>query len=112
MPARRRIACIMLASFALSGCVTFYQKDREWGLPGGLLNFSIRAHLGVGPFYREASIFVNGEEVLSGRSWFWSDIIEMTGAFQGIPLGATCDTETKICDLVVAGVALPPLKVN
>jgi hypothetical protein len=91
-----------LLSLALAACGTLYSKSHDWKLPGGLGHYTVSARLDVGLFVRTVTISVNGEQVLSGSSGFWSHRIDMSGEYKGVPLNADCDTDDKKCDISIA----------
>lgn len=99
-------------SLGLGACATLYTSKREWRLPGGLVRFDVSAELKVGLLTRRATIAVNGREILSGEAWFWSDSIDLAGEFEGLPINALCHTGEKVCELTIAGIRLPALKVG
>ena len=91
-----------LTAVGLSACGTLYSKSHDWKLPGGLGRYTLSARLDVGLFTRSVTLSVNGEEVLSGTSGFWSHHVDMSGAYKGVPLAASCDTDEKKCDVSIA----------
>lgn len=99
-------------SLALGACATLYTTQREWRLPGGLARFEVSAQLQVGLLTRRATIAVNGREILSGEAWFWSDSIDLSGSVEGLPIDALCRRSEKTCEISIAGIRLPALKVG
>ena len=92
------------ATLALSACGTLYTANRDFRLPGGLAKYDITATMNVGLFFSQASIAVNGREVLSGESAFLSDTIVMNGSVDNLPIEATCSKSDHKCDVSIAGI--------
>ncbi len=100
----KKALVLAAATLALSACGTLYTTSRDWRLPGGLANYTISATLNVGLFVSNATIAVNGREVLSGQSFFWSDQIDMAGTVDNLPINAACDKSSKRCEVSIAGI--------
>ncbi len=105
-----RNAAIAVLALSLSACVTLYSKEREWKLPAGMGHYLISARLNAGLLTREAVISVNGQEVLRGSAFFWSNTITMSSTFEQLPIDALCDREAKTCDVRIAGIHAASLK--
>jgi hypothetical protein len=101
---KKRVLLSPLLAVALTACGTMYSRSHDWKLPGGLGRYTVSARLDAGLFMRTVTISVNGEEVLSGSSGFWSHQIDMNGAYKGVPLEAACDTEEKKCEVSIASI--------
>jgi len=91
-------------AITLAACAPLYSRDREWKLPAGLGSYVISAKIDVGFLTRQATISVNGKEVLSGQSYFWSNTINMSGTVDHFPITAVCDRDAKTCDVAIAGI--------
>lgn len=94
---------ILALALTLSACASLYTTSRDWKLPAGLGDYSLKANLSVGLLMRNVDISLNEKTILAGQSWFWEDTITMEGAVQGIPLAALCHVDDKRCDLTIAG---------
>ena len=92
----------MLAG-TLTGCMTLYSTDRSWKLPGTSGSYSLSARMNIGLLTREATISVNGRELLRGSSYFWSDRIHMSGTLEGLPIDADCSEGSRACKVTIAG---------
>ena len=91
-------------SIMLAACATLYSSSHDWKLPAGLGNYVITAKIDVGFLTRQATISVNGKEVLTGQSYFWSNTINMSGTVDHFPITAVCDRDAKTCDVAIAGI--------
>lgn len=87
----------------LSACGALYTTSHDWRLPGGLSKYTITATMNVGLFVSDASIAVNGRQVLAGESFFWTDEIDMAGSVDGLPITAACNKADKRCEVSIAG---------
>ena len=105
-----RYGLVLLLSLGLSACATLYTTTRDWKLPGGLARYTITAQLNVGFFSRSAIISINGRPLLTGTSYFWSNTIEMSGSYDGVPIAAICDDSAKTCDVSIANFHAATLK--
>jgi hypothetical protein len=103
---------LLLAATALllSACGTLYTTSHDWRLPGGLAQYTITATLSVGLFVSDATIAVNGRQILAGESYFWTDLIDMSGTVDGLPINALCNKGSKVCDVSIAGIHAATLK--
>lgn len=100
----RRILLLAISIPALGACTTLYTTSRDWRLPGGLAKYEITATMDVGLFVSDATIAVNGRQVLSGQSFFWSDTIDMSGTVDQLPILAACNKSSKRCEVSIAGI--------
>lgn len=89
---------------SLSACATLYSTSRDWKLPAGLGNYTLSATMSASLFTWEATISVNGKEVLTGQSFFWSDTVTMSGTVDRLPVAAVCNQHEKTCDVSIAGI--------
>ena len=107
-----RIKVLLATAMAalLSACGTLYSTSRDWNLPAGMGHYTLSARVSVGFLTREATISVNGRDVLTGQSYIWSDSITMSGAVNGLPIEAVCDRDAKTCDVSIAGFHAAQLK--
>lgn len=112
MPAKMKTRMVLAAilAAALSACGTLYSTSRDWKLPAGLGHYTLSARVSIGLLTRQATISVNGRDVLSGESWIWSDTIAMSGSVEGLPIEALCDRDAKTCDVSIAGMHAALLK--
>ena len=101
---------VVALALSLSACASLYTTSRDWKLPAGLGDYTLKANLSVGLFIRRIEISVNDKPILAGESWFWQDTVTMEGAVHGIPLAALCHINDKQCDLTIAGFAGISLK--
>ncbi len=101
---RTKALLIGVLTVALSGCVTLYSTDRHWKLPGVWGNYVLSAKMTMDLFTWEAAVSVNGREVLTGQSYFWSHVITMNSTIAQLPVVAVCDKDAKQCDVSIAGV--------
>src|SRR5579859_3447225 len=97
----KKALLLTTSTLALSACGTLYTTSHDWRLPGGLANYVIGATLSVGLFTSEASVAVNGRQVLQGQSFFWTDLIDMSGTVDGLPINALCHKSAKTCDVSI-----------
>jgi len=103
-------AAIAVLALMLSACVTLYSKEREWKLPAGMGSYLISARINAGLLTREAVISVNGQEVLRGSAFFWSNTIVMSSTIDQLPIDALCDREARSCDVRIAGIYAASLR--
>ena len=100
----KKALLLTTSTLVLSACATLYTTSHDWRLPGGLANYVITATLNVGLFVSDATIAVNGRQVLAGQSFFWTDLIDMSGTVDGLPINALCNKSSKNCDVSIAGI--------
>ena len=94
----------MALAILLSSCATLYSTSRNWQLPGGLGGYALTAKMDIGFFTRVITISVNGRELLTGQTYFWSDSITMSGTINNLPLNAVCSVGSKKCAIAIAGI--------
>ena len=100
----KKALLLTTSTLALSACGTLYTTSHDWQLPGGLANYVITATMNVGLFVSDATISVNGRQVLAGQSFFWSDQIGMEGVVDNLPITAACNKSSKTCEVGIAGI--------
>ena len=106
----KKTLLVSAAALALSACGALYTTSHDWRLPGGLAQYTIGATLSVGLFVSDATISVNGRQILSGEPYFWTDLIDMSGTVDGLPINALCNKSSKVCDVSIAGIHAATLK--
>ena len=99
-----KISLVVASAIALSACAPLYSTTRDWRTPPLLGNYELSATLSVGIFTWGAAISVNGRELLSGQSFFWTDTVAMSGTIDQFPIAAICAKNAKTCDVTIAGI--------
>ena len=100
----------IVLALSLSACAPLYTTTRDWKAPPVIGDYTVSATMNVGLLITDVTISVNGEQVLAGQSWFWSDTLTLEGDVKHVPIAALCHIKDKTCDVTLAGLLNTKLK--
>ena len=110
MPQYKSAVGAIALALSLSACAPLYTTTRDWKAPPFVGDYTVSATMNVGIFITDVTISVNGQQVLAGQQWFWSDTLTLEGDVQHIPIAALCHIKAKTCDVTMAGLINTQLK--